>query len=484
MTRTIRHAPSFKVTMPVRSLSSLAAMTLLLTMIGKAGAQANPQPAPPAIEVAMKARAEKFLRAVSSLSPMPTDTDAARAQTWPIPFASSMRILDRATGQMVDRWVKDAPVSVVAHQMWDDPARGPAWTVRGYRGEMTIRSDTRYVTSFIDTTMSGALEKDPAPDKAECISQDVAISRAYGYLCLTGVDTHELTLQQALLSDTSIPAVAITRTWTISWKRATNGVLYNDQGADVTLDAGKGRLYAYGAALSTPLPAVMRLDVSADQAVAIARRFLAGRSWNVLEEPAVALRIVMPSDFWEGVASGGIFRGMQPHRKSVSRLAWVVRTQTDWPAPNPLRWDVWVDASTGEVIGGEDLGGIPKGTFPPAAAASMRLLNTLSGARRLSLQMLDRGGVAALALDAVGAPLHFYGALGGMTAVTSEPTGKQVPTHRIEAMTRDGKIQTLNYDSTSGLLWAAEGGVVQAGSALRNLLAACPNIHYKAAVGR
>src|SRR5262249_19701101 len=157
---------------------------------------------------------------------------------------------------------------------------------------------------------------------------------------------------------------------------------FDDQAVSVVMDPLKGRLYSYSSALSAPHPSILRIDIPREQAIATARQLLVSKSWTVNKEPAAALRIVMPNDFWQSYFSRPQNdMPWYPKRKPLSRLAWVVRATVEGVTRVPTSWDVWVDAISGRVIGGEDRGAI-RGDWPKAALASLSLVKQLNGARR------------------------------------------------------------------------------------------------------
>src|SRR5207244_12612842 len=108
------------------------------------------------------------------------------------------------------------------------------------------------------------------------------------------------------------------------------------------------------------------------------------------------------------------------------------------------RCEVWVDASTGAVIGGGATGffgaapswmlkpGIPEKVL---SAASIRV-ESLSDVKQVRVVKADA------------APLKFYGALGTIRRVSGDsPVAKIVPTHSLTFTDSKGRTTTCSYDS-------------------------------------
>jgi hypothetical protein len=136
----------------------------------------------------------------------------------------------------------------------------------------------------------------------------------------------------------------------------------------------------------------------------------------------------------------------------------------------PLWFEVWVDAATGAVIGGEVAGIHGSGSF---SLPKRGIVQTLSVAGRLELRPLAPDGGDARMLDSKDDPLKFYGALSRFTTPTTKPGEKPeklAPTHKLVATLANGKQATFDYDAKTGKIGSAEGEIVQASYALRALL--------------
>jgi hypothetical protein len=268
----------------IRLLRCAAATLLLNTCAGASTAQDTKKAAPPAVAAAMITRVEQFLREVARLSLMPPGTDPNHDQQWPRADYYEVPAPDGATTQ---RYKRLQTTRVTAHHLWNDPARGPAWTVELYGGaiEATVLVQTGAIVVFLDGALGNTLAHDPAPELSQCLSGDVALSRATQYLRAAGLNLNELVLRSVSLADMGRPPMAVERCWDITWDRVWHGVPYDDQSIHMSLDAGRGRLISYGAAVGAPSPAVARLDVSTVGAVEIARRFIVAHSAEPAGEP-------------------------------------------------------------------------------------------------------------------------------------------------------------------------------------------------------
>lgn len=148
--------------------------------------------------------------------------------------------------------------------------------------------------------------------------------------------------------------------WDIEWTRTFNGVPFNADFARVFIESSSGKPFLFNKTMASPLPS--SLDVKLEQAEA--ERIATDVMNSMLGESRIAawseLRIVSPNEQW----------GSTPDA-TLSRLAWVVNFSTEI---------VYVDAQTGEVLGGarallaQPKSGVPSViSHPPLSVARSRL---------------------------------------------------------------------------------------------------------------
>lgn len=173
------------------------------------------------------------------------------------------------------------------------------------------------------------------------ISASSANQSASTYLAAAGISLDDAVLYSSKLvrygSDVSFAE------WAVEYRRVYNGYqFYPDDFIRVTLNPADGTLASFGYNFHSPLPESTKVDVEHDAAVQKATQYLAGLGLNASSLVSADLQIVQPNDYWEYLDAGA-----RPATPTTSRLAWVVKFSVPW-----TRTEVWVDAATGEVVGG------------------------------------------------------------------------------------------------------------------------------------
>lgn len=186
------------------------------------------------------------------------------------------------------------------------------------------------------------------------IPKSQAIARASVALLDAGaMKSGELKFKEAFLSSLS----ANSQIWFVSWDRMVQGIPYREQGANVTVDAQTGEVTGFSVNFHTHPPVSMAFNVSRDQAKALATQAFADAGMQFAEPPVVKAEIVQPNGYWKpGVG--------EAERQPVARTAWTCRFKNGRQS-----YEAWIDAETGEPIGGQYSG--PRGArrLTPTRAA-------------------------------------------------------------------------------------------------------------------
>lgn len=149
--------------------------------------------------------------------------------------------------------------------------------------------------------------------------------------------------------------------WLVDWGRKTGGYKYRYDGVRVRIHEKYG-LAGYGYVFFSDPPKTLIMNISKEKAIEIAKPFakkmakLFGyKSGEVL---GAELQITNPN-YFEGQFAEGFRRiGVRDHSKypqSYSRLAWIVSFSWGYDKVFTKNYEpshVWIDAETGEVLGG------------------------------------------------------------------------------------------------------------------------------------
>lgn len=173
------------------------------------------------------------------------------------------------------------------------------------------------------------------------ISKDQAVAKATSALEAAGVlKTKELTFKEAFLDRGS----ADSSFWFVSWSRVHNGMPYREQDANVTVDSQTGDVTGFSVNFHTPPPDSSVFNISRDQAEGIAARQMVIAGFQISQPPRVQAEVIQPNSFWQP-------GGSEANRQPYARVAWTCHY-----TEGSRSYEVWVDAATGGVIGGQVIG--------------------------------------------------------------------------------------------------------------------------------
>lgn len=210
-------------------------------------------------------------------------------------------------------------------------------------------------SAFLETY--AAAEADPMPkESAIAIAEDVI--RELG--SPEGLVFAGATLK-APIDD--IPA------WICKWDRLWNGIPYyrgGPEGAHVWVAATTGEVVSAAIYRPPPAPAVSEIAVQADSALETALSFARSEGLPLttpLADPQ--LSIVQPNYAWSEASA------VQVRYDTPSRIAWVINIGqiADDRLPH-LTGEFWVDAATGEILGGARSGGLAHWSSAQQGAAA------------------------------------------------------------------------------------------------------------------
>lgn len=423
----------------------ILATALLLCSLGSpllAKHQVKEDTAPQLTAFEMTQRAERFLKEIAAYSSVHNPADPIASQAWPRPPKSHIQPQAK----------KSPAVTVTGYQDTGYRLYNYLWHVR-YRDaevEVTIDPTNGKVARFRDNGLDSRLEADPPTDKSACISEATAISRTAHYLRLAGFDTNQFFVRHIELLDIHAPTQANDRIWFVVLRRIYQGVSFDtNQDAIVQLEAGEGRLLMMTSSAPITLPTSPRVDLSPKEATHVTSSFLKQRGYTLIQQTQTNLQFVLPNRYWTD--------GNTKPATSQSHLAWVCSFVL-YAQNTPLKGSVWVDASTGEVVGGDEISG-EKGPSSDRVNDNNSLKKTLTSAVSLHLKSIDASGSAKIQeLTLKLERLRFYGVLSGFEM----PTPGQiklpfVPTYQIDVEGPHGEKQMLGYDSHSGMIGSLQG---------------------------
>lgn len=382
-----------------------------------------------AVATPIVSRAQEFLRAVASLSPMPADADRDRSQLWP---RRTFREIHEPGSGEEKHYVRNTAITVIGNPNSRNLRSGPAWDVSFYGGTIvvTIRATSGNVLAFRDGALAETIGFDNgAPDEG-CIAREQAIARAVKYLSAANVNTDGLVLESANLVRYGNRSADVF--WDLDWHRTWRGVPFMDQKLNVSIDAVHGRLLSIGSALGLPAPMQTTLNTNPGDAADSLRGYLKAHNEEPLGESTILLKLVNPAGSAE------------------TRIAWVVTTPVKWAVGGWAIQELWVDSSTRAIIG-RDLSVVRSNRPPNSLGVS--LLQTLSSSTRLKLFPLESGAEKLSGrIESAANPLRYYGIVSQCIPIkSSTKDAKILPTHKLVVTQRDGKQITLDYDVRSGI---------------------------------
>lgn len=175
----------------------------------------------------------------------------------------------------------------------------------------------------------------------------VAEGLARKYLALAGLDMSNSRLYRCEFNSNL-------DSWHVMFQRTYRGIPFRRDLTVVDMDPADGSLLGFGYNFLSPLPASMSDRMRRDGAVRRSTDY-ASRRLNYPGSPRNAqLEIVQPNYLWEYREAGAPMPA-----PTCSRVAWVVQLDAPYQVT-----EFWVDAETGEVIGGDHSLGRVKSRTP------------------------------------------------------------------------------------------------------------------------
>jgi len=231
---------------------------------------------------------------------------------------------------------------------------GDTWLVEFNRGErILVRASDGTVIDYFSPAASAATREIPAKRP---LGQAEAQAAAEAILDATvpGGETFQI-FAVRFQSPGTDPQFGF---WVIEWVRSYQGVPFESDYARVMLEANSGTPFAFHMSLDTPLPVSVSFAVARTDAERIARGAVEKSSRDPGGLPTATLKILQPNQQWGSTAGS-----------SDSRVAWVV----EFPSASV----VFVDASTGELLGGRQQRSLqppspgPNGSLRPGMSGSV-----------------------------------------------------------------------------------------------------------------
>jgi len=239
-------------------------------------------------------------------------------------------------------------------------------------------------------------------------------------------------------------SLSLTRIW--------SGVPFQSGEGQATfiMDAQYGRLITYGAQVGALSPKSDRLAISYQRAVQIAREFLSGHGETVTGGSDGDLRVQLPNDYWAKQGKYVVTTSPQAH------LTWFIGTHVKAVQSFSDRRTVYVhvDATTGEVVGGEYRNYGQDDSVSTDVSVFRARIHT---ATRLVLTPM-KGGGASKVLSLAATPLTFYGVLSQFwdTELPGRPVF--IASHRLSVTFSEGGKAEFEYDVAHNLLRGSHEG--------------------------
>ena len=317
------------------------------------------------------------------------------------------------------------------------------WDVRQYcsdRRQTSFEANVDKATGQIHGAFRHEAYGEPS-DSEKRIDKSRASALALEYLRAAGLPVSETRLQRAEIANGA---------WDLRYGRVYRSYPYRLDCVDVLIRPSDGTLKALGYHFKSPLPESTRVAVSRDKASSIAREHLLQWTDDPGQLSSTKLMIVQPNDYYEGL---DVREPMES--RNVSRLAWVA----DLEPPRSHLAEVWVDAESGDVLGGMTcLCGIPRRCYPAVDRATSGTVHPTGGkdiplsvSDRLSILELVKRNYGRLRSDAASADYASYLEL--RDASRSYRFGYSQTQHRLDLLEKKyvgGTIKTkLCWDTST-----------------------------------
>jgi hypothetical protein len=221
------------------------------------------------------------------------------------------------------------------------------------RAEFEVIDATGVIAWYANDATMAQLVKNPPTGQP--LTAAAAVRIATAALHAAGAIPELATIPSSSFAQTT-PGSKAGDEWDVIWQRkaSTSGIIYPDQQLSVFLQGETGAIDIFGLYCPSPSPRSVAFKVSQTQATATAQSLLQSVGVQNPSVVSVQKRIVQPNTYWQ---PGGSWVP-QPN---VSGLAvW----RCTFQAPNMVSYDVWVDAATGTVAGGQSYSMKARGQRP------------------------------------------------------------------------------------------------------------------------
>lgn len=320
----------------------------------------------------------------------------------------------------------------------------PRWRVGSADGVVIEVADaTGIVCNFHNFGLMNSLaqEKRPAVDS---IPKEQAVRIATAALHSTGNADNLLFWTAQLYGDDRSNLVA-EHYWIVRWRRSFQGIPYRHQHASVVIQADTGEVEGLVLMYPTP-PTDSILNIASvfgasrsNRAIETAKTLIANEGIQDLVLHSVGSEIVQPNEAWRHATEAVPF--------GPPRLAWVCQF-TDLSKT----YEVWVDANTDKVIGGESYGVASSS----ASHQSKTLSEILKSTNQVNLYVRNRDGnwknqpLTILNEKSQKEAFHWIKA----TSSFQVTAPALLPVYKLVFKAENQKSFTAGYDVDSGLFGA------------------------------
>lgn len=248
-----------------------------------------------------------------------------------------------------------AGVTATAVATWPAPSLTPSqqpyhWQPRwlitfGNQATVEVVDATGVVSRFYNYALSQQLLNQNSP-AGVTMAESTALERAATAMQASYQPATELA---AIPTDQHFqitsPPTRAGNLWMVTWPRQFGGVPYRQEQATVMLQAETGAVQAFSLSFPAAPPAAGVGSVTSAQATQTAQTLMTSANAPGIALQNTALQVVQPTTYWQDGSTTPVSNG-------VGRVAW----NCLFTDANSIIYEVWVDGSTGAVIGGESYG--------------------------------------------------------------------------------------------------------------------------------
>jgi hypothetical protein len=262
-----------------------------------------------------------------------------QAQAIQIAIQFSQAIGQRVTGTP-DTVTYPAPSRNPGEQ---DPYWQPRWSiVFNGQAEFEVIDATGAIAWYDNTALTTQLVNNPP--NGQPLTAATAVQIATAALKAAGAIPEMANTPSSSFTQIT-PGATAGDYWDVVWQRQDkiSGILYPDQQLSVSLQGETGAIDMFGVYCPSPSPQSVAFTVTQAQAAATAQAQLQNVGVQNPALKSVQQRIVQPNTYWQ---PGGSWI---PQSNVAGLAVWCCTFQD----PNSVSYDVWVDAATGTVAGGQ-----------------------------------------------------------------------------------------------------------------------------------